>query len=220
MGVETVQGRLILRIAFIAPETVIAIERPEQAGAFPVVRTTGLILPEPGYGLQGGPEETDPYRGSRLHPVVFEGPALNVRLPDMGEVDEGHPAQLIAEAGRILCPAEGFRPRILEQQGLYVLSGQGFLMPDVYARVYVLEEPPDIRGMAVVHAFVVDAPEHAQVGGYRIRELPAVGEPLLVRFEVVTVDVREGCRGLSEEERVGVQGVLIQAGRRVATVLS
>lgn len=220
MGVETVQGRLILRIAFIAPETVIAIERPEQAGAFPVVRTTGFILPEPVYGLQGGPEETDPYRGSRLHPVVFEGPALNVRLPDMGEVDEGHPAQLIAEAGRILCPAEGFRPRILEQQGLYVLYGQGFLMPDVYARVYVLEEPPDIRGMAVVHAFVVDAPEHAQVGGYRIRELPAVGELLLVRFEVVTVDVREGCRGLSEEERVGVQGVLIQAGRSVATVLS
>jgi hypothetical protein len=65
-----------------------------------------------------------------------------------------------------------------------------------------VEEATDIRGIAMVHALVVEAPEHTEVSGYRIRRLPAVREPLLIGFEVITVDVLEGYRGDLPRKRV------------------
>jgi hypothetical protein len=62
--------------------------------------------------------------------VVFEDSPVNVRLFNMGQVYERHPAQLIGQAGRILRPAKGVRARIPEQQGLYVLPRQYLLMSD------------------------------------------------------------------------------------------
>ena len=92
-------------------------------------------------------------------------------------------------------------------------------MSDVYASVYIMKETTDIRGITMVHTFVVEAPEHTEVSGYRIQGLSPVREPLLVGFEVLSVDVPEGYRGPSEEERIGMKGILIQAGRSVAAVL-
>jgi hypothetical protein len=71
----------------------------------------------------------------------------------------------------------------------------------------------------MVNTLVVDAPEHAKIGGNRIQRLIPVGQPLLVRFKVVSANVRKGYRGPSKEERIGVKGILIEAPRSITTVL-
>jgi hypothetical protein len=92
-------------------------------------------------------------------------------------------------------------------------------MLDVHTCVYIMEETTDIRSIAVVHALVVEASEHTKVSRYRIRILPSIREPLLIGFEVIAIDILEGYRWGTEEERIGMKGIHIQAGRSVAAIL-
>jgi hypothetical protein len=51
------------------------------------------------------------------------------------------------------------------------------------------------------------------------KDFPSIRQPLLIGFKVITVDLREGYRWGTEEDRIGMEGILIQAGRSVAAIL-
>jgi hypothetical protein len=92
-------------------------------------------------------------------------------------------------------------------------------MPDVYTGIDIVKEATDIPSIAMIHTLVVEAPEHTEVSGYCIQGLPSIRQPLLIGFKVITVDLREGYRWGTEEDRIGMEGILIQAGRSVAAIL-
>lgn len=137
----------------------------------------------------------------------------------MGKVDERHSAQLVGEACGKLGLAQGFRTRILIEQGVDVIPVQCLLVPGIYACVHIMEEAPPVRREPVVDPLVVDAPEHAEVGGHRIGEFPVVGKPLLIGFEALTANIPECYGSLLEEEGKGAQRALVEVGGGEAAVL-
>jgi hypothetical protein len=63
-----------------------------------------------------------------------------------------------------------------------------------------MKEPTLIGCESMVDPFVIDTPEHPEIGGYRVGEFALIFKPLLIGFKAISGEIQKTDGGFLEEK--------------------
>lgn len=154
-----------------------------------------------------------------LSSSVYQNGALYVLLPQSDKVSKRDAAKLEDGSGHELCLLHLLSDHLAVEQLVKLVHVEGTLVMRVNPCVHFMEKSRLERGNLGIHATVIDASEHAQIGGDRIGRGSLFFQVLLVGFEQFGSNGFEKYMAAFSEFMEGMQGMAVDMRGRVAPLL-